>query len=136
MSDYAGEFVSGRDALVAFGHDQIDVEAPQAGNCLGTLAGAQDAVTLAPVPVEDAVMGLDAPVIAVEANRRAGLALSGVWSLTPLTISGAVWPILSGHIARNSPVSWPGSGPGQSVTSIRARRASACGSVSTPRRYG
>ena len=66
-ADLAGEFGDGcRDALVALGLDQPDGEASQAGNILRSVAGAHGAAILVPVPVEDGVMGLDAPVVAVE----------------------------------------------------------------------
>ena len=61
MADLAGELIEGsRDALVALGLEQPAGEAPQAGDILRSMAGAHGAAILAPVPVEDVVMGLDA----------------------------------------------------------------------------
>ena len=61
MADLAGELIEGsRDALVALGLEQPAGEAPQSGDILRSMAGAHGAAILAPVPVEDVVMGLDA----------------------------------------------------------------------------
>ena len=64
-ADFAGEFSDGsRDAIVALGLEQPDGEAPQAGDILRSIAGAHGAAIFVPVPVEEVVMGLDAPVVA------------------------------------------------------------------------
>lgn len=77
-SDLARELVDGcRDGIVGSGLDEADGEAAQTGDVCGSVAGAQGAAVLVPVPVEDVVVGLDTPVIAVVGEQARGLGAVG-----------------------------------------------------------
>ena len=74
QSNPPSEFGDGRtDRITALGLDQTDGEAAQAGDVLWSMASAQGTAIFIPVPVEDVVMGLDAPVIAIKAKQSGGI---------------------------------------------------------------
>jgi hypothetical protein len=73
VSDIAGEFAEGgSDAVGAFGLDQANGEAAQAGDVLRAVSGAQGAAVFVPVPVEEVVVAVDAPMGTVECQESRG----------------------------------------------------------------
>jgi hypothetical protein len=77
-SDVAGKFIdSGGNAVGTLGLDQTRSEAAQAGHVFRSVAGAQGATVLIPVPVENVVVGFNAPVSAVECQKTGAIGTVG-----------------------------------------------------------
>ena len=66
-ADTTGQLVDGGgDTIGALGLDETGREAAQPSDVLRAVTGADGAAVLVPVPIENLVVGLNAPVVAVE----------------------------------------------------------------------
>lgn len=83
------------DAIAAFILDQADSETAQPRGVLWSVAGANPATILVPVPVEDIVTRLDRPVVAVE--RQDLLCISTVWGMAGDAV-GEIAAFLAGFL--------------------------------------